>query len=223
MQKVNDTFHEHKVCFSCVFFFFLLHLTLYHHILVLKLVLGVEMIDKKFWKCTLCSFNDTFGVVDTIGQHVKGATHILAKKNKATIRIVGIQMTLQDYFMKGVLVGKIEYPPSYIPKIVDIPHNDLDSYCQQCICHGFHNYFINIRDDLIDVHPLLNDHMIGKGWYAEPNYTHIILGLTNEVIQRTFRHFECLTLFYKKCFLIPSFPNFRKWSSQLNSMTMSKR
>jgi hypothetical protein len=23
--------------------------------------------------------------------------------------------------------------------------------------------------------------------------------------------------------LIPSFPNFRKWSSQLNSMTMSKR
>jgi hypothetical protein len=64
--------------------------------------------------------------------------------------------------MKGVLVGKAKYPPSYIPKIVDIPHNDLVSYCQQQICHEFHNYFISIRDDMIDVHPLLNDHMIVK-------------------------------------------------------------
>jgi hypothetical protein len=62
--------------------------------LVLKLVLGAEMVDKKFWKCTLCNFNGTFGVVDIIGQHVKSATHVLAKKNKATIGTVGIQMTL---------------------------------------------------------------------------------------------------------------------------------
>ncbi len=76
LQKVNDIFHEQKVFFH-VFSF--LHLTSCHHILVLKLVLGVKMIDKKFWKCTLCSFNGTFGMVDTIGQHVRGATHVLAR------------------------------------------------------------------------------------------------------------------------------------------------
>ncbi len=54
MQKVNDIFHEEKVFFPMFFFF--LHLTSCHRILVLKLLLGVEMIDKKFWKCTLCSF-----------------------------------------------------------------------------------------------------------------------------------------------------------------------
>jgi hypothetical protein len=97
------------------FFFLLLHLTSCHRILVLKLVLGAEMVNKKFWKWTLCNSNGTFGLVDIIGQHVKGATHVLAKKNKATIGIVGIQMTLQDSFTKGVLVGKVEYPPSYIP------------------------------------------------------------------------------------------------------------
>jgi len=69
------------------------------------------------------------GVVDTIGQHVKGATHVLAKKNKAAIGTIGIQMTLQNFFTKGVFIGKAKYPPSYIPKIVDIPHNDLVSYC----------------------------------------------------------------------------------------------
>ncbi len=93
--------------------FLFLHLTSCYHILVLKLVLGVEMIDKKFWKCTLCSFNGTFGVVDTIGQHVRGATHVLAKKNKVAIRTISIQMTFQDFFTKGVLVGKAKYPPSY--------------------------------------------------------------------------------------------------------------
>ncbi len=179
------------------FLFLLLHLTSCHRILVLKLVLGVEMVDKFFWKGTLCDFNGTFSVVDTIGQHVKGATHVLAKKNKATIGIVGIQMTLQDSFTKQVLISKVEYPPSYIPKIVDIPHNDLVSHCQQHICHGFYNYFINIKDDLINFGPLLNDHMIGKGWYVEPNYKHIILGLKNEIIQieGTFHHFECSTMF----------------------------
>ncbi len=59
-------------------------------------MLGAKMIDKKFWKCTLCSFNGTFGMVDTIGQHVRGATHVLAKKNKVAIGTTGIQMTLQD-------------------------------------------------------------------------------------------------------------------------------
>jgi len=128
-------------------------------------------------------------------------------------------MTFQDSLTKGVLVSKVEYPPSYIPKIVDIPHNDLDSYCQQRICHGFHNYFISIRDDLIDVCPLLNDHMIGKGWNVDPNYRHTILGLT---IERTFCHFECSTMFYNKYSLIFSFLDFQKWPSQLNNMTMPK-
>ncbi len=98
------------------------------------------------------------------------------------------------------------------------------SYCQQHICHGFHNYLFSIIDDLIDVCPLLNDHMIGKGWYVEPNYRHIILGLTIEVIQSegTFCHFECSPMFYNKCSLIPSFPNFWKLASQLNSMIVPK-
>jgi len=147
-----------KFFFMC-FLFLLLYLTSCHHILVLKLVLGAKMVDKKFWKCTFHSFKRTFVVVNTIGQHVRSATHVLAKKIKATIGTIGIQMTLQDFFTKRVLVGKVKYPP-YIPKIIDILHNDLVSYCQQHICHGFHNYFISIRDDLIDVHPLLNDHML---------------------------------------------------------------
>jgi hypothetical protein len=129
---------------------------------------------KKFWKCTLCSFNGTFGVVDITGQHVRGATHVLVKNNKVAIGTIGSQMTFQDSLMKGVLACKVEYP-FYVPKIVDILHNDLVSYCQQHICHGFHNYFISIGDDLINVHLLLNDHVIGKGWYVEPNYKHTIL------------------------------------------------
>jgi hypothetical protein len=139
--------------------------------------------DNFFWKCTLCSFNGTFGVVDTIGQHVRGATHVLVKKNKATIGTIGSQMTPQNSFMKGLFTSRAKYPPSYIPKIVDIPHNGFVSYCQQHICHGFHNNFINIRDDLIDICLILNDHMISKGWYAELKYKHTILGLTNEVFQ----------------------------------------
>jgi hypothetical protein len=63
---------------------------------------------------------------------------------------------------------------------------------------------------LIDVRPLLNEHMISKGWHDEPNYKHIILGLTNEIIQieRTFCHFECSTMFCNKCSLTITFPNF---------------
>ncbi len=152
-----------------------------------------------------CSFKCIFGVVDIIEQHVKGVTHILAKKNKATIGTIGSEMTFQDSFTKG-LASKAKYLP-YISKIVDIPHNDLLSYCQQHIYHGFHNYFINIRDDMIDVHPLLNDHMISKEWYAKPNYEDTILGLANEVIQikGTFCHFQCSTIYCNKCSLIPSF------------------
>jgi hypothetical protein len=151
--------------------------------------------------------------VDIIGQHVKGVTHILTKNNKATVGTIGSEMTLQDFFTKG-LVSKAKYLP-YISKIVDIPHNDLLSYCQQHIYHGFHNYFINIRDDLIDVLPLLNDHMISKGWYAKPNYEDTILGLANEVIQiiGTFCHLQCLTIYCNKCSLIPSFLDFWKWES----------
>jgi hypothetical protein len=176
-------------------------------------VLNVAMGDKLFWKCMLCSFKCTFGVVDIIRKHVKGVTHILAKKNKTTIGTIGSQMIVQDFFTKG-LASKTKYLP-YISKIVDIPHNDLLSYCQQHIYHGFHNYFINIRDDLIDVCPLLNDHMISKGWYAEPNYEHIILNLTNEIFQMkgTFCHFQCLTIYCNKCSLIHSFIDFLKWAS----------
>jgi hypothetical protein len=66
--------------------------------------------------------------------------------------------------------------------------------------------------------------MIGKGWYVEPNYRHIILGLIIEVIQseRTFRHFECSPMFYNKSSLIPSFPIFWKLANQLNNMIVPK-
>jgi hypothetical protein len=116
--------------------------------------------------------------------------------------------------MKGDFIGKVEYPP-YIPKIVDIPHNDLVSYCQQHICHGFHNYFISIGHNLIDVCLLLIDHTIGKGWHAELNYKHTILGLTNEIfqIEGTFRHFECSIMFCNKCSSISNFPDFRNQAS----------
>ncbi len=203
MHKVNEFFHEHKV-----FFFLLLHLTSCHHTLVLKLVLSVETIDIFFRKCMFCSFKCTFGVVDIIGQRVKGVRYILAKKNKATIGTFGSKMTLQDSFTKG-LASKAKYLP-YISRIVDIPHNDLLSYCQQHIYRGFHNSFINIRDDLIDVRPLLNDHMISKGWYAKPNYEHTILGSTNEVIQikGRFCHFQCLTIYCNKSSSIPNFLDF---------------
>jgi hypothetical protein len=108
----------------------------------------------------LCSFKCSFGVVDIIGQYVKGVTHIFAKKNKVIIGTIGNQMTFQDSFTEGI-ASKTKYLP-YISKIVDIPHKDLLSYCQQHIYHGFHNYFIDTRDDLIDVRHLLNDHMICK-------------------------------------------------------------
>jgi len=63
------------------------------------------MINKKYWKCTICNFNGTFGVVDIIEHHVKGATHVLVKKNRVASKIVSSQMSIEDSFMKGVLVG----------------------------------------------------------------------------------------------------------------------
>jgi hypothetical protein len=91
-------------------------------------------------------------------------------------------------------------------------------------CHGFHNYFIDIGVDFIDVRPLLNDHMIGKGWYVEPNYKHTNLSSTNETIQiqYAFHHFEFDTIFCNKCSLLFLFSYFGKQTSQLNNMTMPK-
>jgi len=71
-------------------------------------MLSVEMVDKKIWTCMFCNFKCTFGVVDIIGQHVKGVTHILAKNNKATIGTIGSEMTLQDSFTKGLAI--LTYP-----------------------------------------------------------------------------------------------------------------
>ncbi len=105
-----------------VFLFLLLHLTSCHHTLVLKLVLGVEMVDKFFSQCTFCSFTGIFGVVDIIGQHVKGVTHVLAKKNKASIGTIGNQMTLQDSFTKGFLVGKVEYHVNFVKTLLGLLH-----------------------------------------------------------------------------------------------------
>ncbi len=79
------------------------------------------------------------------------------------------------------------------------------------LCHGFHNYFINIGTDFIDVHPLLNDHMIGKGKYVEPSFKHIRLSSTNETIQ--IHHFEFDAIFCNKCSLFFRFPYFGKQTS----------
>jgi hypothetical protein len=62
---------------------------------------------------------------------VKGATHVLVKKNRVASKIVNSQMSIEDSLMKGVLIGKVEFPPFYIPIIVDIPWNKLLSYCAQ--------------------------------------------------------------------------------------------
>jgi len=49
---------------------------------------------------------------------VTGATHVLAKKNKAAIGTIGIQMALQDSFTKGVLVGKVNILLLTYPKLL---------------------------------------------------------------------------------------------------------
>jgi hypothetical protein len=69
--------------------------------------LGAKMADNFFWKCTFCSLNGMFGVLNRIGQHVKGAAHVLAKKKRETCGIVGNEMSIQDFFTKGVLVRKL--------------------------------------------------------------------------------------------------------------------
>jgi len=56
-----------------------------HHVFILWFwnlcsLLGAKMINKNYWKCTICNFNGTFGVVDIIGHHVKATTHVLVKK-----------------------------------------------------------------------------------------------------------------------------------------------
>ncbi len=117
-------------------FFVLLHFTLCLHTLVLKVVfIGAKMANNFFWKCTFCSLNGMFGVLNSIGQHMKGVAHVLAKKKRETSGIVGNQMLIQDFFTKGVLVSKIEYPPSF--KFVDILYNELFSYCAQHVYYGF--------------------------------------------------------------------------------------
>jgi hypothetical protein len=65
--------------------------------------LGAKMADKSFWKCTFCSLNGTFGVLNTIGQHVKCVAHVLAKKNREASGIVDNQMSIQNFFTKGFL------------------------------------------------------------------------------------------------------------------------
>jgi hypothetical protein len=92
---MNTIFSFHMV------FLVLLHFTSCLHTLVLKVVfLGAKMADKFFWKCTFCSLNGTFGVLNSIGQHVKGVAHVLAKKNRETSAIVGNQVSIQDFSTK---------------------------------------------------------------------------------------------------------------------------
>jgi hypothetical protein len=107
------------------------------------------MIDKNSWRCSLCSFNGSFGVVDTIGQHVRGGLHIQARRNKATGRISGSQMTIQSSFSKGVMSSMAEYLPSFIPKPIDIPRVVLNSYYQKNVCHGFYKYTVLVGDEMV--------------------------------------------------------------------------
>lgn len=53
---------------------------------------------------------------------MKGVTHVLAKKNKASIGTIGNQMTLQDSFMKGFLVGKAEYHVNFVRTLLGLLH-----------------------------------------------------------------------------------------------------
>lgn len=90
--------------FMNIFFYFhmvflvLLHLTSILWFWNLCSLLGAEMINKNDWKCTICNFNGTLGVVDIIGHHVKGATHVLVKRNRLASQIVSSQMSIEDFF-----------------------------------------------------------------------------------------------------------------------------
>ncbi len=137
LQKVNSLIVSWIHFFSFhVVFLVLLHFTSCLHISILKVVfLSAKIADNFFWKCTFCSLNGTFGMLNNIGQYVKGAAHVLARKNRETSGIVGNQMSIQDFFTKGVLVSKIEYLPSF--QFVDIFYNELLSYCAQHVCYRF--------------------------------------------------------------------------------------
>ena len=182
------------------------------------------MIDKNFWRCSLCSFNGNFGVVDTIGQHVRGGQHLKAKKNLAAGGISSSQLTIQSSFSKGIMSGMAVYPPSYVPRPSDMPRDILHSYCEKHICHGFHNYRVLVGEEMVDVRPLLNDLNCGKEWYPDPNYTRTILSSSNEIIhiEGTFRHRDCDVIFCNKCSLIPSYQDFRKRADRLRSVTIPR-
>jgi hypothetical protein len=182
------------------------------------------MVDRNYWHCSLCNQSGKFGVVDTFAQHVRGKDHIQAQKNKIAGGISGNQLTIQASLAKGVLSGKAKYPPFYVPKPIDIPRDEMVSYCCQNICHGFHDYLLKLGESVIDVRPLLNDPISGKNWYADPNYKCRIQSPSSEImyIEGTFRHVECTSIFCDKCLLIPSFSDFRKRAWQLTQMLVQK-
>jgi hypothetical protein len=65
--------------------------------------LGAKMADNFFWKCTFCSLNGMFGVLNSIGQHVKGVAHVLAKKTAKQVELLAIKCQFKTVLQKGFL------------------------------------------------------------------------------------------------------------------------
>jgi hypothetical protein len=107
-----------------MFFFVLLHVTLCHHTLMLKLELGAHKFFQMhillfqwhlwgggyYW--TICERCNT-----SFGQSKQDNMWNCSQSNDNSI-----------FFYERVLEGKVQWPLYYLPKIIDIPCNELLSY-----------------------------------------------------------------------------------------------
>lgn len=184
---------------------------------------GAEMIDNVSWKCTLCEYIGKFGQGDTVGVHMKGSSHLIAKKNKVANTSQKSQLTLAASIAKGVKAGTALYPLNFLPSPADIPRQVLSSYIQQKLCHGFYDSYVLVNRELVDITSLRNDLRAGELWYADPYYSQTIMVERQEIqILGTFRHRDCTRIFCEMCPLIPGLPDFRSRLHWLQKMTIPR-
>jgi len=172
---------------------------------VYNYILGVVMTDENNWRCTICDYKGRFGQGDTIGVHIKGAIHMQSTKNKDVIGGGGNQFTIAASLAKWGRLGVVEYPPSFIPNPIDIPHHVLLGYIGKNVSHGFYKKSLVIMNEVVDCSILLNDLHVGTLWYANPHYSHSI-EKNSEIafIKGTFSHVNCSIMFCSMCPLIPN-------------------
>ena len=119
------------------------------------------MIYENNWRCTICDYKGKFGQDNIIRVQVNGETHIQAIKNKNVVGVGGSQLTIAASLAKGIRSRADVYPPSYIPKPNDIPHNVLLNYLENNICHEFYKNWLVINNEMVDCSLLLNDLHVG--------------------------------------------------------------